>query len=48
MTHTEAQKIIQNSSSAVDFSEDMSNVELRGEFSIEDLHAILQLMEYEA
>lgn len=46
MNSETAQKIIQNSTEYVDISDNY--VRLDGKFTVEDLHAILQLMEYDA
>lgn len=43
-----AKAILEKSDGDVSFSEDMDVVDLNGSFTIDELHAILQLMEYEA
>lgn len=46
MTNDEAKNILQNSDFYFEFWDDYGGVTLDGEFTVEELQAILQLMEY--
>ena len=48
MNHAEAKKILSGSSADVQVDEDRGTAIINGEVTIEELHAILQLLEYTA
>lgn len=48
MTHTEAKKILDTADGDIAFNAEMDSVQLNGTFRIEELQAMLQLMEYSA
>lgn len=48
MDHQQAKAILKESGKPVEFSPDMDTVKLQGEYTIEELQALLQLMEYNA
>lgn len=48
MTHAEAKKILSESSADVQVDEEQGTATINGELTIEELHAVLQLLEYNA
>jgi hypothetical protein len=48
MTHEEAKKILSESSAEVLVAEEIGTAIINGELTIEELHAVLQLLEYNA
>lgn len=48
MTHNEARQILDESDVEVLLDEERGLARLNGQFTIEELHAILQLLEYSA
>ncbi|MDW5419168.1 hypothetical protein R6242_21575 [Iodobacter sp. CM08] len=48
MTHSEAQQIINDSEAEIVLDEEKGLARLNGEFTIEELHAILPRLEYNA
>lgn len=48
MTHNEAKQILDESNAEVVLDEETGLARLNGQFTIEELHAILQLLEYNA
>lgn len=48
MTHAEAKAALQESSAQIDVNEDSGTATINGTVSIEELQAILQLLEYSA
>ena len=48
MNHDEAKAILSRTSATISLDEEYGTASLDGEFSIEELHAILQLLEYTA
>lgn len=48
MTHNEARETLQGSAAHIDLDEDSGTATINGTVTIEELHAILQLLEYTA
>lgn len=48
MTHAEAKKILSEASADVQVDEDQGTATISGELTIQELQAILQLLEYTA
>lgn len=48
MTHDEAKSILEESDAQITLDEGSGVAQLNGQFSIEELHAVLQLLEYNA
>jgi|APLak6261700835_1056253.scaffolds.fasta_scaffold30808_2 hypothetical protein len=48
MTHSEAKKTLQESAAHIDVDEDSGTAIINGKVTIEELQAILQLLEYNA
>lgn len=48
MNHQQAKEILKNAEGDICINDDEGTVRLDGEFTIEELHAILQLLEYTA
>ena len=48
MTHNEARRILANADALIILNEEDGSAKIDGEVNIEELHAILQLLEYNA
>ena len=48
MDHVEAKQILANASAEIEVDEDGATATITGTVSIDELHAILQLLEYNA
>ncbi|WGS88581.1 hypothetical protein ACQE3E_23320 (plasmid) [Methylomonas sp. MED-D] len=48
MTHQEAKQILEQSDAKISIDEDAGTATIDGELTIEELHAVLQLLEYGA
>lgn len=48
MTHDEAKQILARSDAQISIDDDSGTATIHGELTIEELHAVLQLLEYGA
>lgn len=48
MTHQEAKQILDRSDSLIIIDDDAGTAKIDGELTVEELHAVLQLLEYSA
>jgi hypothetical protein len=48
MTHQEAKKILEQSDAQIIIDDDAGTATIDGELTIDELHAVLQLLEYSA
>ncbi len=48
MTHEEAKQLLEESDAQIVIDEDAGTATINGELTIEELHAVLQLLEYSA